>query len=105
VCRCRHCGAIQTVPSHLKKGKANPDAPVKPGRTLFKRTAAKGSTAAPAAEVRTESPELTSSGRLEGFRLQIARFNDLPRKQQGLIIGGGAGAVLLIALVIWLIVR
>src|SRR2546425_1260902 len=38
VCRCRHCGTIQTVPSTLKRG-ARPGAPVMPvtAKTLYQK--------------------------------------------------------------------
>src|SRR6185369_17907745 len=34
VCRCQHCGTIQTVPSHLKKGSKEKNGP--PGKSLYK---------------------------------------------------------------------
>src|SRR6266550_969725 len=34
VCRCQHCGTIQTVPSHLKKG-ASKSGPRSAARTLY----------------------------------------------------------------------
>ena len=34
VCRCQHCGTIQTVPGHLKKGDSGPS-----GKTLYKNPA------------------------------------------------------------------
>lgn len=47
VCRCRHCGAIQTVPLHLKHKKAIGDQ--KRGRTLYSKE--------PAAEPAARAPE------------------------------------------------
>ena len=34
VCRCQHCGTIQTVPAHLREG--NPEQPGPTGRSLYK---------------------------------------------------------------------
>ena len=34
VCRCQHCGTIQTVPSHLRTGTKTPSGPA--ARTLYK---------------------------------------------------------------------
>ena len=34
VCRCQHCGTIQTVPGHLKKGAKSKQGP--PGKSLYK---------------------------------------------------------------------
>lgn len=48
VCRCQHCGAIQTVPSHLKKRAASPTSPQpaatkpKAAKTLYSRSGAHG---------------------------------------------------------------
>ena len=102
VCRCRHCGAIQTVPSHLKKGKTPSETPPKPGRTLFTRNPK--AQAAAAGTVRTESPVI-ATGRLDGFKQQLARFKERTTQQKAYIVGGAVVAVGVVAAVVWMMVR
>ena len=89
VCRCQHCGTIQTVPAQ-NKSKARIGAPLVQ-KALYEKNKSKNDPAAPAenappTKVRAAQPTKSTQ--------------ELPWKQ---IIAFGAGALFLIALCIWLL--
>src|SRR5439155_14306605 len=98
-CRCRHCGTIQTVPSHLK----NKSATAKVSRTLYQT---KPDPAVPSSGLDQLADVVASSG-LSSARLRKSETPAAPQKQQpnvkmlliasGIVIAflGGALVILL----------
>jgi hypothetical protein len=103
VCRCRHCGAIQTVPAHLKKSGGASDVAPKPGRTLFTRTA-KREAASAATATRAAAPvsEPAPANRMEKYR---AAWQTLPARQKAYVLSGGGTLLLVLIVAIWLLAR
>jgi len=107
VCRCRHCGTIQTVPSTLKKGTRpgappGPAGPAAPSKALYQR---KPPAPRPAVSDTDEADDDVTPGRRsraaapESVLAEAPRFKYEPW-QVGVAIG--AAAALLIGLIAWL---
>lgn len=96
VCRCQHCGAIQTVPSHLKKGST--EKKVKTQKTLFKKSVR--DEAVPSSGL-DELAQVVSSSGLSPGRLQELGREKRPkgRKNRGMLVGGAVAGGLLVVLV------
>ena len=80
VCRCQHCGTIQTVPSSLKKV-IRPGSPGVAAKTLYQRTTtntasaaapAKSAAGAAAPPTRAAAPESTIKPTVSRPRMMIA---------------------------------
>jgi hypothetical protein len=68
VCRCQHCGTIQTVPAHLREG--NPEQPGPSGRSLYKhpRTGGDSHVGTGLANLSDETAEPAATGKRERAR-------------------------------------
>jgi hypothetical protein len=116
VCRCQHCGTIQTVPSHLKNAAATQGAQSKPvgsaaSKTLYQRKlksdGSPGSGLDAIAEV-IASSGLSGSGLSSGPKRPKREAYEIPAKKNWLmplLIGAGALILILAAAVIYLAVR
>lgn len=92
VCRCRHCGAIQTVPVHHKHRNVAA-AKKKQGRTLYSKRASRED-AIPSSGLDQLAQVVASSG-LSSDTLRGLRKKK-PSRQKVFLIGLGAGAVLIL---------
>jgi hypothetical protein len=104
VCRCQHCGTIQTVPSHLKSNSRAPAPESPPGsKTLYKHRAS-----ADAGTGLDELASIVASSGLASSRLRTAtatatapQRNAAPGKRRGPILLIISGIVVLLALVVF----
>jgi hypothetical protein len=98
VCRCQHCGAIQTVPSDLKKGAT--EKKVKSQKTLYRKSIREEGV--PSSGLDQLAQVVTSSGLSSGHLQEI----EGPRKRKegrGLWIGGAVAAGLVGAMLgVWI---
>jgi hypothetical protein len=121
VCRCQHCGTIQTVPVHLKPGAAGAATATagKPAKTLYRKRAraesgggggADGSAAAGSGlddlADAVQSSGLTGSGLTRAARAASPNTPRAPsQKLKGLLIAASVVIVVLIAIIIWMTTR
>jgi hypothetical protein len=98
VCRCQHCGTIQTVPAHLKKGSKSKDGP--PGKSLYKhpRTEMTGSGLA-----NLSDPGGSGLSRPELGQRKAAPVEPEPVPSPWPIRAAIAGIVLLVAVLLYLV--
>lgn len=100
VCRCQHCGTIQTVPAHLKGGTAS--AAPGTGRTLYRNRATATGGKLPGTGLDDLADAVTSSG-LSGSGLQSNRLRASTPPQQSrlkLIIAGFSAIVVVLLVVV-----
>ena len=102
VCRCQHCGTIQTVPTHLKHGTKTGVEP----KTLYKHRSRAESASGTGLHDLAEA--VTSSG-LAGSGLRQKVSTDEPRNpppkrdsSRSLLIGAAVVIVTLVGVIIWL---
>lgn len=102
VCRCQHCGAIQTVPSHLKAGATRKK--VKTQKTLYRKSVRDEAGGVPSSGLDELAQVVTSSGlssaRLEELR-DVAPGRKRNRKMPLLLVGGAVMAMLVVVGTIW----
>jgi len=111
VCRCQHCGTIQTVPSHLKGSAVAAGAPAK---SVYQGAgAAKTGTRADGTGLYDLADAVASSGLsrsslkdrppVSGFeRVEAKKGAAVPPNRTPLLIGAGAIIVILLGVVLWL---
>jgi hypothetical protein len=95
VCRCRHCGAIQTVPTHLKFKNTAATTKKKAGRTLYSKRA--GGDAIPSSGLDQLAQVVASSG-LSSEALK-ARGRKKPTRKEVFLVGVSAGIGLILIIV------
>ncbi len=98
VCRCQHCGAIQTVPSHLRAGSGTPGASAKSPKTLYQNRSRHDSGAGTGLDDLADV--VASSGISSGLSSRRERPAAAPtavaRKKQNMILFAGGGVVTLL---------
>jgi hypothetical protein len=122
VCRCRHCGTIQTVPKHLKNNANGDGVPAtaeavgsgKAAKTLYQKKRAGGDPGGAGSGTGLDDlAGIVASSGLASIRLQkkkeaagAARAAE-PQKNKALLIAGAAGGVIavLIGIIIYMAVR
>jgi hypothetical protein len=118
VCRCQHCGAIQTVPAHLRGAPAKvgaaagataatvgPGAKKRSGRTLYRKSH-RLEDGMPSSGLDQIAQAVASSGLSSGLHHQAAAAGKRSRAQTAMLVGGVvAGALLFIVAIIWFAMR
>jgi len=100
VCRCQHCGTIQTVPAHLKQGSKDRSGP--PAKTLYRHPSRGDSSVGTGLQNLTDQPDRAQVTKPRGRR--AASPSDLPPEPfHWQLYAAAAGIVLLGILLVWLL--
>ena len=111
VCRCQHCGTIQTVPKSAKHGAAAGAAPAA-SKTLWKQKTASDTSAGTGLD---ELADIVASSGLAGSGLQSGGLRKRPttttappaanKKLMPILAGAGGAIAVLLIVVIWFIIK
>jgi hypothetical protein len=100
VCRCQHCGTIQTVPSSLKN---QPNAAGTGAKTLYQRkTPTPGSSGGSAVAAVTDAPPTTGSARVRAAAPQNPDVAAPKLPLVPLLISGVVLVIVVVAFIFWL---
>jgi hypothetical protein len=102
VCRCQHCGTIQTVPARASSQKATAGA-VKASKTLFENKARSASTATGSGSGLDDLADVVQSSGLSDARLRKQPASPTPRPKNLMPLLGIAAAAIIVLVVVVLV--